>query len=296
MKKTRKITGTLLAGLLLSFLFYACSKDQSGSNDVPPGKQNISLYLTDDPGFFDKVMVDIKSVKILVDTCAKKNGNGRGWGWGDDRDHDSPGNFRDSCLVWDSLGIKPGVYDLLSLRNGADTLLAGGNVPAGRIKAIKITLGDNNSLVKDSITYPLALFPGSDHFIIVSLKGDEWDEFQPGRLQLWLDFDVTRSVIKVRDNTFYLRPFIKIFIPKSTGSIEGKVLPRDAYAVITAFNAQDTAYALPNPGGEFKIRGLKQGTYSLFINGTSPYKDTTLTNISIASKKEVRLGTITLHK
>ncbi len=286
MKKTRKITGVLVAGLLMSYLFFACSKENSVSNnEVPAGKQNVSIYLTDDPGFFDQVMVDIKSVKILVDTCAKKDRDGR---WDDHR--------KDSCLVWDSLPIRPGIYDLLTLRNGTDTLLAGGNIPAGRIKIIKIDLGNNNSLVKDSIKYPLNLFPGTDHTILVTLKGDEWDEFLPGRLRLWLDFDVTRSIIKVRDNLFYLRPFIKIFTVRATGSIEGKVQPGDAFAVITAFSGQDTAYALPNKGGEFKIRGLAQDNYSLFINGSNGYRDTTLTNISITGHKEVKLGTITLRK
>jgi len=280
--------GLLLTGLLLAYLFNACSKDNSVSNEVPPGKQNLSIFLTDDPGFFDKVLVDIKSVRVLLDTCAKK---GRGDDHGEDHD-----DHRNPCLVWDSLSIRPGVYDLLTLRNGTDTLLAGGNVPAGRVKAIKIELGNNNSLVKDSISYPLSLFPGTDHFILVVLKGDEWDEYLPGRSQLWLDFDVTRSIIKVRDNTFYLRPFVKIFTTKATGSIEGRVLPKDAFAVLTAFNAQDTAYALPGHDGEFKIRGLKQGSYTLFVNASNGYKDTTLTNISITSRKEVKLGTITLHK
>jgi hypothetical protein len=284
MKKTRAITGLVLTGLLFTSLFYACSKSDSVSNEVPAGKQNVSIFLTDDPGFFDRVLVDIRSVKVLVDTCAKRDRNG----WWDNR--------RDSCFVWDSLTIRPGVYDLLTLRNGADTLLAGGNIPAGRIKFIKIELGNNNSLVKDSISYPLSLYPGTDHFILVTLKGDEWDEYLPGRLQLWLDFDVTRSIIKVRDNTFYLRPFLKIFTTRATGSIEGKVLPKDAFAVITAFNAQDTAYALPGKGGEFKIRGLQQGSYTLFVNASNGYRDTTLTNISISSRKEVKLGTITLRK
>jgi hypothetical protein len=285
MKTTWRIPGMLLSASLICCLFYACSKDNSANNDAPPeGQQHISLYLTDDPGFFDKVMVDIKSVKVLVDTCAKRDRNG----WWD--------NHRDSCFVWDSLTIRPGVYDLLTLRNGTDTLLAGGNIPSGRVKYIKIELGNNNSLVKDSTQYPLALFPGTDHFILVTLKGDEWDEYLPGRLQLWLDFDVTRSVIKVRDNLFYLKPFIKIFTERATGSIEGKVLPRDAFAVLTAYNGQDTAYALPDKGGQFKMRGLLAGTYTVFINGSNGYQDTTLTNVSISSKKEVKLGTITLHK
>ena len=64
--------------------------------------------------------------------------------------------------------------------------------------------------------------------------------------------------------------------------------------MIKAFNATDTAFARPENEGEFKIRGLKGGTYSLFIDGINGYRDTTITNISVTSNKETDLGTIRL--
>src|SRR5215471_19609069 len=149
MKATKKtLFRTLVVAFVGAIIFYACTKESSVSSSVPPGKQQVNLYLTDDPGFFDKILIDIQSVKVLIDTCSKSNEHHDGDD--DDDDHDSANH----CIVWDSLAIKPGVYDLLTLSNGTDTLLANGIIPRGRVIRIKITLGPNNSLVKDSVNYP----------------------------------------------------------------------------------------------------------------------------------------------
>jgi len=278
--------GLLTVVSISALVFFACKKENSVNNAVPAGKQNLSIFMTDGPGYFDSVLVDIRSVKVLIDTCSKKDHDGH---WEDHHD-------RDTCDVWDSLAIHPGVYDLFTLRNGTDTLLAGGNVPAGRIIVIKIELGTHNSLVKDSVKYPLLLPPRTSPFIYITLRGDEWDEYLPGRLQLWMDFDISRSVIRVRDNMFYLRPFIRIFTRKASGEIEGRVLPKDAFTVITATSSNDTAYAIPGRDGEYKMRGLNPGTYSVFFNASNGYKDTTITGVNVTLGKETNLGTLTLKK
>ncbi|QEC42742.1 DUF4382 domain-containing protein [Pseudobacter ginsenosidimutans] len=287
--------------VLFSLVFYACSKnDSTEQQPLPPGSQQVSLYLTDDPGFFDNVMVDIKSVKVLIDTCSKDN---RGDDDDDDDDDDNGrGNHHDwdddrnDCVNWQSLEIKPGVYDLLTLRNGTDTLLANGIIPKGKIRRIKIELGENNSLVKDSITYPLKLWPGLSSTILISVKGGDWDEYQPDRFRLWLDFDVTRSVVRVRDGVFYLKPVIHLFTVKATGSVAGRIEPKDAWPVISVYNESDTAYALPWHNGQWKARGLKQGTYTVFVNASNGYSDTTITGVEVTAGKETNLNKIILHK
>lgn len=42
----------------------------------------------------------------------------------------------------------------------------------------------------------------------------------------------------------------------TSGSIIGKVTPKDCYPVVTVCNEKDNAYALPNKDGYFKLRGL----------------------------------------
>jgi hypothetical protein len=277
MKKTVKILSFSIVALFFSVLFYGCSKDTSMNSTVPGGSQDVSLYLTDAPGFFDKVLIDIRSVQVLVDTCSSRQEM-----------------FHDTCNVWEPLTVTPGVYDLLTLRNGSDTLLAGSTIPGGDISLIKIQLGPNDTLVKDSVDYPLQLRDSS--VVLVNVKGFKWDEFGPRRFRLWLDFDVSRSVVNVRDNQFYLDPFVRIFTVNTTGSISGDVVPRDAFPVISVYNSSDTSYALPSRDGSFMVRGLTPGTYNVFINASNGYADTTITGVNVTANKQASLGNIRLHK
>lgn len=282
MKTKHFLLGAGVAVLSSAMILVACTKDKSSDEGpVPQGKQAVSLYLTDDPGYFDHVYIDIRSVDVLVDTC--DNGN-RGWD-------------RDSCMVWESLQIRAGVYDLLSLKNGVDTLLAQGNVSDGKVKQIKIQLGTNNSLMKDSITYPLTL-PGGDAgaTIVLNLRGDEWERYATGRCRLWLDFDVQRSIVQVRNNTFYLKPVLHWFVVNTTSALKGEVMPSNAYPVISVYNGGDTAYALPEKNGQFKVRGLESGTYNVFINASNGYQDTTISNVVLKAGGTVDIGKIRLHK
>lgn len=296
MKTVVKAMYALALLLIITFVFYACSKDKSAGSNIPENQQHFSLYLTDDPSLFDKVLLDIKSVQVLVDTCAAKPGRHDDFDDDDDHHHHADSLNR-RCAVWDTLSIQAGVYDLLQLRNGVDTLLAQGNIPKGKIRKIKIDLGPNNSLVKDSVTYPLNLPPGAPSYIIVKLKGNECHEYKPGRLHLWLDFDIARSVIKVSNGKFYLRPRFHFFTISTTGAIAGKVAPREAVPVISVYNTTDTLYAIPwHDEGEFKVRGLKEGTYTVFVNASNGYKDTTITNVSVAPGKTTKLDKIILHK
>lgn len=281
MKSMRNLFKYVMIVATGAIVFYACSKDKSESSNVPSGKQELSLYLTDGPtDFFDKVNIDIKSVKVLVDTCDKSRRR---------RDDDSV-----HCKVWDSLTIKPGVYDLLSLRNGLDTLLAGGMVTDGTIRRIVITLGTNNSIVKDSVSYPLNLLNGQS--ITIKLFGNEWENLASGHYRLWLDFDCGRSIVRLRNGQFNLVPFIRAFIVKESGSIKGVVKPGDSKSIVTVYNATDTAYALPWIDGQWKVRGLNTGTYSVYVNAGNGYQDTTINNVSVTVGKETNVGTITLHK
>src|ERR1044072_4294910 len=139
MKHSRSLI--LVASLAFIFLIFytSCRKEVSNSNTIPEGQQRVSIRLSDNPVNFDAVNVDIQSVeiKILPDSCRRGN---------------------DSCAVWDTLDIRSGVYNLLDLANGSDTLLANGFTVSGNILKLRLTLGDNNSVVIDSVSYPLTLW------------------------------------------------------------------------------------------------------------------------------------------
>ncbi|HEY6899867.1 MAG TPA: DUF4382 domain-containing protein, partial [Puia sp.] len=107
------------------FLVFACNKDnKSNSNpSIPQGQSQLSLYMMDDPIAFSKVLIDIRQVAVQIDTADKQSNDDHDDQW----DDNYCGWHRDKSnksVIWDTLTIKPGVYDLLALRNGADTLLA----------------------------------------------------------------------------------------------------------------------------------------------------------------------------
>jgi hypothetical protein len=288
MKNQRLLLSACMA-FMLCLGIVSCKKSASDESSVPPGKENVSLYLTDGPGLFDQVLIDIKSVKVLVDTTPRRHDH-------EDWDHRGDDEKRDSVFVWETLNIAPGVYDILKFRNGADTLLAASNITKGSIRVIKIELGTNNSVVKDSVTYPLYLPANAKNYVLIKLAGHEFEHFLPGKKRLWLDFDVTRSIVQEGNNKFYLKAVFHFFVVSNTGSISGRVTPRDGYPVVTVFNANDTAYALPDKEGNFKVRGMADGKYAVYINASNGYADTTISNVSVTAPRETSIGTIKLHK
>jgi len=283
-----RVTGILL--LTLSTFFYACKKEVSSVSDIPPGNTKFSVYLTDGPLDFQKVLIDIQQIAVKLDTCRRNH----------DDDHDQPGcdddhdQHNSNCEIWDTLNIRPGVYDLLKLRNGLDTLLASGFILNGKIERIKFTLGNNNSVQADSIVYPLQLI-NNQHFVYVNIKREHLDSLSSNNFQLYLDFDLAHS-IRYINGQYWLKPVLKPFGTHSSGEIEGKIRPVHSFGMIKAFNATDTAFAMPENEGEFKIRGLKEGSYSLFIDGINGYKDSTITNISVTRNRETQLGILQLHQ
>lgn len=302
MKKLRSSAAIPAAGLisllLILFAMFSCQKEKDVNQTIPEGQQRVRIRLSDNPVSFDAVNVDIQRVEVLVvpDTC-RKNGNDD-----DDYDrncrHDRDGDRdrdRNDCAVWDTLDITAGVYNLLDLSNGADTLLATGFTIAGKIKKIRLTLGTQNSVVIDSVSYPLGSWNDFNR-VTISVRGEDIDQINPSDLQLWLDFDAGRSIVKIRDHRFILKPFLRVWLPAQTASLKGKVLPSDADAVVSAVSDGDTLVAIPHNNGWFKIRGLRGATADLFINATANgYQDTTLTGVSLVKGQETDIGTVELH-
>ncbi|MES2372726.1 MAG: DUF4382 domain-containing protein [Bacteroidota bacterium] len=292
MKNKTILLSAIMAIAVCVITLTACKKSTSSENEIAQGKQQMSLYLTDGPGLFDHVYIDIISVKVLVDTSKDTRRH-------DNEDWDRRGaddHKKDSSFVWENLNITPGVYDILRFRNGADTLFAAAGIVKGSIRLIKVELGTNNSVVKDSIVYPISLPAGANNYVLIKLKGHECEEYLPNKRRLWLDFDITRSILVNAQNKFYLRPWFHFFTVSTTGSIKGKIEPKDGLPVVTVYNSSDTAYALPDRDGNFKIRGLNEGTYSVFVNASNGYKDTTISNVVVKAPGETSVGTIKLTK
>ncbi|MGH2647335.1 MAG: DUF4382 domain-containing protein [Ginsengibacter sp.] len=290
-KKTLLRFGLIMTTLTL--LIVACQKNNTPIANSSQAR-NVAVYLTDDPCRYDSVFIDIRYVELKIDTNSLHM-NDDHWGDNDD-DHRCDHQHFDQDGFWDTLSIRSGVYDILSLRNGIDTILGTANIPAGKIRKIRLTLGTDNSVVISGTSYPLNLFPGINNYVYVKIHdADEDDHFRSGQTSMWLDFNACRSILW-RNGQYYLTPFLTIFALHNTGGIEGTVLPGTAQPFVTAWSSTDTASALPGHNGEYKIRGLSAGTYSVQFQGSFGYNDTTINNVEVQNNGEVHLPAITLHQ
>lgn len=284
------------SGITALLLFFACNKNNSpGSNpNIPSGKSQVSIYMMDDPIKFTKVLIDIRQVAVLIDTASKQSDQDEDGEWEDNyqgRHHDND----HKSLIWDTLKIRPGVYDLLKLRNGTDTLLGSGVFPTGKILKVKITLGSDNKIYTDSVTsYPLAVF-GPHPYFTINIRREHVSAVSSNDFKLWLEFNLSKSIF-YRNGTFLLKPYVVAFNDVVAAKIQGKVLPERAAALVTAIKAPDTLYAIPNEDGKYMFRGVHAGTYSLNFKGRNGYKDSTVNKIVVDSAKTTQVPTITLHK
>jgi Domain of unknown function (DUF4382) len=286
--KARILFLSLIASSL--FVFSACTKEFSGRGAE---QEQLIVYLTDHPADFDKVFVQINVVEVKLDTSSHMSDDS----WGDrsgnvDDDNDDHNRSHDDFGQWDTLQVAPGNYDLLTLRNGVDTLLAQGRIN-GKVRKIRITIG-SVSVVKDSVSYPVELLPGAKNYIYVKVRDQHMESIGRDR-KIWIDFDVSRSIVE-SNGKYYLRPVLKPFCEKNSGGLEGKVGPREAKAIVRIYNATDTATAIPGRDGEFKVRGLSDGVYSVWYQGSNGYRDTTINNVSVSKGREGRLPLIVMRK
>ncbi len=288
---------------IFSILFFSCKKNAITPN-LSSQPRNVAVYLGDDPCQFDSVFIDINDIELKIDTSAAgrngdllnddHNGQDNSWNCGDEhyQDHE---HFEKNG-IWDTLAIKPGLYNILALRNGNNVIFATGNIPAGTILEMRLSLGPNSYVVVSGVKYSLNLAHSYDNYSYIKIHGgDEDNQFRPGQTTMWLDFNICKSIKSFHDK-YILQPFISIYAMNQTGGIEGIVLPHSAQPYVTVWNTSDTASALPEDNGEYKIRGLSAGSYSVMFQGEFGYNDTTLTHVQVTNNTDTKLSTITLHK
>ena len=66
-----------------------------------------------------------------------------------------------------------------------------------------------------------------------------------------------------------------------------------ATPLVTVYNSTDTANGIPHEDGDFKIIGLKEGTYSIIFKGCNGYRDTALLNVQLKNGEEKTSPAIT---
>lgn len=162
----------ILTGLVLA----ACSKDKDSQ-----GTTTLKIRMTDAPVLADEVNVDIQEIKV-------KFGND------------------DSLSGWVNLSTYAGVYDLLGLQNGVDTLLATGTVPTDVIKEIRFVLGANNTIKVGGVVFPLTIPSGSESGLKIKVN----KQLNASLDSLLIDFDAALSIHQTGGGNYQLKPVLKI--------------------------------------------------------------------------------------
>ena len=242
--------------MLPFFMFTSCKKEDTD------GTARLNINMTDAPGDFDAVLIDLQSVEANVDG------------------------------QWVQVNAQAGIYDLLELTNGKDTLIASADIPAGAMTQIRLVLGSNNAVVVDSVNHPLstpsAQQSGLKLIVNQTLQGGV-------NYDLLLDFDAAQSIVVTGNNKYILKPVIKVIAEGVDGAIKGSVNPVVGGVPVYAVAGTDTTGTFTSASGEFLVQGLSAGTYNVIVAPLPPLKIGTVNNVGVNTGQVTTIGVIQIN-
>ncbi|MDX5326162.1 MAG: DUF4382 domain-containing protein [Bacteroidota bacterium] len=251
----RKLFFVLIGSALA---FTSCKDDNPVSNPNDPAQ--VRVMMTDAPGDYDSVFIDVQEIHL----------NG-------------PNGWQKQAVAY------PGIYNLLDLSNGIDTLLINTTMPAGRLQEIRLVLGPNNSVVVDGMTYPLTT-PSAQQS---GLKLKVMEDLAAGvTYEFTLDFDAQRSIVETGNGSYILKPVIHVITAGTTGAIDGIADPANAAKYAYAVSGTDTVGTTPDTTGYFLIGGLAAGSWDVTLEADSGYTDQTINAVNVVNGQVTHLDTI----
>jgi len=248
------VTG-IIAVAVASFFLGACNDEKNA---------RIEVRLTDAPGDYEEVNIDIQGVEVHTD----------GGGWLD-------------------LNVNSGVYSLLELTNGLDTLLGTLELPPGRISQIRLVLGDNNTIQVDGETFDLSTPSAQQSGLKLNLHAN----LQEGiTYRVLLDFDVARSIVNTGNGSYSLKPVIRAISEATSGAIKGSVSVAESSPAVYAIMSPDTlGTTFADSTGAFLIKGLPAGTYTVSFGPASGYVIADQTGVIVTIGNVTDLGVVAVE-
>ncbi len=161
----------LVLSLSVAGLFAACNKENDNST--------LQVMLTDNPALYQEVNIDLVGVSVKLSKDTAK---------------------------WVELQPVAGVYNLLGLQNGVDTLIGTLILPTSVVKEIRLVLGPNNTIKENGITYPLTIPSGAESGLKIKIN----KKLEATLETLIIDFDAALSIRKDGPGNYKLLPVLKI--------------------------------------------------------------------------------------
>jgi hypothetical protein len=243
----------------LSILLFSCSENSHNSR--------LEIRLTDAPGDYQEVNIDIQGIEINSE--------------------------ENSSEGWKSIETKKGIYNLLALSNGLDTLLSSVELPSGKVSQIRLILGNNNTVKIDGVTIPLTTPSAQQSGLKLNLHATLTEGIT---YKVLLDFDAARSIVHTEGGKFNLKPVIRSVAEAQSGAIKGLISPAESMPAVFAIVASDTiATAYADSTGNFLLRGISPGTYTISINPKEGFNGSEKTGVIVTLGNVTDLGTITLQ-
>ncbi len=241
-----------LIASVLAVLVAGCSGGGSGDGgDVAPAPGTLRVFLTDAPACgFDEVNVTAIKVRVHQSSSAS-----------------------DTDAGWADITLSPArKINLLSLANGVLDNLGETPLAAGHYTQLRLVLDPNTSpglanSVVPSGGFETALVTPSAVQSGIKLV-NEFDVASGQRVDLVLDFDACKSIVKRGNGSYSLKPVIKV-IPFALNGIDGFVdtaLLGSTVMVTAQQNGVVIQSTAPNAQtGEFFLARLAPGNYDVVL-------------------------------
>ena len=220
---------------------YAC--------EINDGTAKFNLHLTDAPGDYKEVWIDIQSVEVHFET-------------------DGEGEW----ITLDEIDLSEGPFDLLELTNGVYELLASADLPAGTISQIRLILGEENSVVIVVEESESGEVLKTEQFDLKTpsaqtsgLKLNVHAQLEAGvTYNMWIDFDADKSIVSTGSGKYNLKPVIRTYTEATSGGIKGFVTPVDSETSVTVTVDGDDVTTIIDPEtGFFMLSGIPEGSYNV---------------------------------
>ncbi|RNL88718.1 DUF4382 domain-containing protein [Sinomicrobium pectinilyticum] len=265
MKHLRFIIIVMFSGLLLAT---SCSDDDDDNKQTA----RVSVKLTDAPGDYEAVNIDVQDVQIKRE------------------DSDEEGN-------WESIGpVEAKVYNLLELTGGINALLAENDIPSGKLEQMRLVLGNENTIVIEGTEIPLTT-PSAEQS---GLKLNIHETLEAGfTYNFVLDFDVEQSIVNTgAADKFILKPVIRVSTEVSSGIITGTVSPADFQVLASVETSEgEIISAYTDADGSFSLYGVPEGTYTVTLlpDPESGIPEVSVENVTVTKGEISDIGTVDLN-
>lgn len=273
---------SLLVATLISVGLVSCNDDDSDGSSSEMA--NLSIRMTDAPGDYDAVFIDVQGIEIQLEA---------------DNDLDATDDDGTEGSEWVTVeDVNTGIYDLLELTGGVSQLLADTEIEAGYVGQMRLILGPDNTVVVDgetkALNTPSAQQSGLKSQLNQRLEGGENYAFL-------LDFDVEQSIVETGNGGYNLKPVIRLSAEANAGMVVGTTvvpaaLSSDVQSLVVLTGNGITVSAYTNNDGDFALNGVPAGTYDVKItpqisSGLTVY---TVSDVEVRPNETTDLGEIEL--